>query len=488
MNTENEVFVQAAVYYRSLGLAPIPLQPRSKAPLESNWERFSAELPSEETVAGWWARRPHANIGLVTGRASNIFVLDVDGLAGKQSLEGRPIPLTPRSRTGSGGEHIFFRYPAQVDEIPNRVGFLPGLDIRGGRGQVVAPPSVHPTGSRYEWIVQPAETDFAEPPDWLLSYLTDGSTHRGRGSAVATMPDGTPAWLHAIWNGAVEGNRNDTMARIAGHYVALLGESEAMAICIAINQAKFDPPLDVVEVEQVVMSISNSERRKKKAEDYTSELSDEVRDDLPSGERRDVAREAASSALNVRIESAFKYRTDPPSYELIVQGARVSLRSVADLIEQRRLQSRIADELGVMTKWVGKDRWPKIAQALLDACEEIAVEEGTERGRLEGWLSAYLSDFPPRDRSNVAISDSSPFLEDGVVHINSTSLRTWLRWRLEERVSALEVSTLLKRYGCSSKQVGVRTSGNVRSLRYWALDGALVPDFGGGKVVVPSSQ
>lgn len=479
MSEQVDIFKQAAVFYRSLGLAPIPLQPRSKAPLEPNWEQYSKNLPTEQQVDNWWTKRAKANVGLVTGRASKVFVLDVDGEQGFASLEGRPLPVTPRSRTGSGGEHYFFRYPDAAEEIPNRVGFLPGLDVRGDRGQVVAPPSVHPSGTRYSWLVAPSEkVPFADPPDWLMSYLVGAPGRPPKSGTAATLPDGTPQWLDAIWNGAVEGRRNDTMARVAGHYVAILGESEAMAICFAINHARFDPPLPDEEVEAVVMSVSNAERRKRQADSYVGDEGDRLREDIPSSERRVIAREAASAALNVRIESAFKYRTDPPSYELIVQGARVGLRSVEDLIEQRRLQTRIADELGVMTKWIGKDRWPKVAQALLDSCEEQAVEEGTERGRLEGWLTGYLADHPPREKRAIGSGEAAPFWESGVVHVNTTSLRIWLKWRLEERVSALELSTLLKRYDCQSKQVGARSSGGqVRSLRYWAIKPDLVPEL-----------
>ncbi|GAI63041.1 unnamed protein product, partial [marine sediment metagenome] len=46
-----------------------------------------------------------------------------------------------------------------------------GLDLRGDGGYVLLPPSKHPSGIRYEWILSPEE-ELADPPGWLLSLIT----------------------------------------------------------------------------------------------------------------------------------------------------------------------------------------------------------------------------------------------------------------------------------------------------------------------------
>lgn len=467
----------AALEYIQLGLSPIPLQARSKVPLEAGWERFSAELPTEDTVRHWWQRHPVANVGLVAGVAPRVFVLDVDGELGLASLEGRPLPLTPRSRTGGGGEHVFFRHPgAGLGEIRNRVGFLPGLDIRGDRGQVVAPPSMHPTGTPYSWVVHPREVELADAPDWLLSYVFDGYSGVSRGTARGKRTGGTedtPAWLEALWLGVEEGARNDTMARIAGRYLGILSESEAMAVCLAINDARFRPPLGVEEVEQVVASIGRAETRKKQSRDYVPADDDPpANSDAPAidtDERRVIAREAVSVALGVRVESAYRYMTDPPSYELIMEGTRVALESINEMMDQRLLQLRIAAETRRLIKRVDKDRWSSVAQALLDACEDRDVEEGTTFGALEGWLSGFLADYPPESSPLVAEGRDTPFWSDGALLFHSTSLRLWLRYKLEERESASSLATKLRRFGAEPTQVGRRIGGRVRNVRFWKV-------------------
>ncbi len=47
----------------------------------------------------------------------------------------------------------------------------PAVDTRGRGGYVVAPPSRHPSGGTYEWLVSPWETAIAPIPEWLLLEL-----------------------------------------------------------------------------------------------------------------------------------------------------------------------------------------------------------------------------------------------------------------------------------------------------------------------------
>src|SRR4051812_46967261 len=48
----------------------------------------------EGTIRAWWEAYPEANIGVVTGEASGIIVLDVDGAEGRESLNGHDLPDT----------------------------------------------------------------------------------------------------------------------------------------------------------------------------------------------------------------------------------------------------------------------------------------------------------------------------------------------------------------------------------------------------------
>lgn len=124
-------------------------------------------------VRRWWACCPRANVGLRTGSASGLVVLDVDGRAGQSSLRA----LVERHgrfsaawvRTGSGGWHAYFAHPGV--EVRNSVRSIgDGLDIRGDGGSIVAPPSLHVTGGRYRWHPDPPR-ELPPMPDWLVDLL-----------------------------------------------------------------------------------------------------------------------------------------------------------------------------------------------------------------------------------------------------------------------------------------------------------------------------
>ena len=53
---------------------------------------------------------------------------------------------------------------------------LPGLDVQAASGRVVAPPSLHVFGQRYEWVDEAAP--LAQLPKWLLSLIMSKQSNR----------------------------------------------------------------------------------------------------------------------------------------------------------------------------------------------------------------------------------------------------------------------------------------------------------------------
>jgi hypothetical protein len=104
-------------------------------------------------IGKWWRRWPEALIGMPTGPASGLVVLDIDikdsRANGFDSLEdlGHVLPETPMVHTASGGVHAYFA-DSPDRELRNSAGLLgPGLDVRGAGGYVILPSP----GSGYEW-------------------------------------------------------------------------------------------------------------------------------------------------------------------------------------------------------------------------------------------------------------------------------------------------------------------------------------------------
>jgi hypothetical protein len=194
-------------------------------------------------------------VGVATG--AGLVVLDVDGDAGAESLhelerQHGELPSTVSAVTGGGGAHHYFASRA----IRNSAGKLgPGLDVRGEGGYVVAPPSLHPNGRRYEWDNSPGCTELVPLTGWLKRLLGE------RGNGRARLPS---EWATLVRDGVSEGQRNDTAARLAGHLLAHgIGAEETFEWLLCWNRrGGCQPPLPDTELGRVVVSIAEREARK----------------------------------------------------------------------------------------------------------------------------------------------------------------------------------------------------------------------------------
>ncbi|MFN2588773.1 MAG: bifunctional DNA primase/polymerase [Actinomycetota bacterium] len=124
-------------------------------------------------IREWWRRWRSANVGVATGAESGIVVIDIDLPTAFESLD-RLVELQPgltlTGITGGGGLHLIYRCADielgnSASRLPGVEGELPGLDLRGNGGYVVAPPSAHRSGGTYEWLNRNAEV--APAPHWL---------------------------------------------------------------------------------------------------------------------------------------------------------------------------------------------------------------------------------------------------------------------------------------------------------------------------------
>lgn len=174
------MLLRAALAYAHRNVPVFPCEPGGKAPL--TYSGFWDATTDERRIKAWWDRWPHANVGVPTGERSGLLVLDVDprgsgpeSLAALERVRGA-LPETAKARTGGGGVHIFFRYPAG-ETVRNSAGRLgPGLDVRGEGGYVVVPPSR--TQSTYEWFDRMPPAD----PAWLLECLRSQPSPPGEGT------------------------------------------------------------------------------------------------------------------------------------------------------------------------------------------------------------------------------------------------------------------------------------------------------------------
>lgn len=165
----------------------------AKHPRIPDWQ--NAATTDKATIEAWWERWPTANVGIATGAASDLLVLDVDvhrDKPGFKSLEALVAelgePSTLRCFTGSGGMHAYFRAPDLAVRNSTDWRDREGIDWRGEGGQVVAPPSVALAG-RYRWEDGPSAV--ADLPGTWLDAHREHEVRREAPAAVR-LPETPP--------------------------------------------------------------------------------------------------------------------------------------------------------------------------------------------------------------------------------------------------------------------------------------------------------
>lgn len=220
----------------------------------------------KKTVLSWFDLYGSFNPAIATGAVSGFFVLDEDvhkgGAESLVSLESKyeKLPSTWISHTGGGGRHFFFKHPGY--QVKNRVGFKPGLDIRGDGGYVIAPPGVHKSGQKYKWgkLLRPDNSELAEAPKWLLDEITDQDVSGNVSSFDTSVAKSPTYWRELFQQPLVEGERNDKITRFAGHLLAKkVDPYVALELLFALNHARGNPPLTDREVFRCLLSVAGRE-------------------------------------------------------------------------------------------------------------------------------------------------------------------------------------------------------------------------------------
>jgi hypothetical protein len=192
-----------------LGLPVFPCGENKRPITETG---FKAATPDPDSIVEMFARQGAELIGVPTGAASGLVVIDIDirdNRTGMDWLDANhdALPETRTHKTRSGGLHLLFRIPEGV-EIRNSAGRIaPGVDVRGEGGYVIFPPSpgyqiADPTGPAEMplWLIRACckpepEARPAQTPQLVTRF--EGGTRYGLAGleaecrAIATAPEGS---------------------------------------------------------------------------------------------------------------------------------------------------------------------------------------------------------------------------------------------------------------------------------------------------------
>ena len=220
------------------------------------------------------------NIGIALQKKQ--VVLDIDAKSGGLDslkileFEHELDTETPQSRTGGGGIHFY--YQQGFVEVKNGTDVLKhkglsGIDIKTYGGYVVAPPSVHASGSSYEWIEGWSALDeYVETLEFPLTLITMlDKKDVVQKSPTKGSPDNGKYEPKYTWTQVAEkftttygeGSRNNELVSLAGIMRSRMGGVCVECAIDYFNWANeknnlFNPVMNSAEIEATVRGVYNN--------------------------------------------------------------------------------------------------------------------------------------------------------------------------------------------------------------------------------------
>jgi archaellum biogenesis ATPase FlaH len=204
-----------------------------------------------ESIAAIWSMYPTAGVAVLTGKLSNVSVIDVDF---ENKVNGLPVAGSPlayhgdiptntlMARSGSGGLHFFFKHSPKAD---GRKELRPHIDLKSEGGYIILPPSKHKSGREYEWLNDLPLADF---PEHLLE---------NRQPVQASSGVSPRSFWDKLVKGLAEGEgggRNNYIASVAGMcFKNDIPVEDAILYLIPFGQS-CKPAVDIDTIERTVRS------------------------------------------------------------------------------------------------------------------------------------------------------------------------------------------------------------------------------------------
>ena len=189
----------ALMWYNRHGIAAEPAHPGEKRLARRKGYSFDKLGPlSDADLAGVyeaWQKNPDLRVAIICGAASGLVAVDVDDMAQWEKFSAEyELPPTVVQSTGrdGGGLHLLFRR-GEVDPAMLRQGAwsadYPGIEVKS-KGLIIAAPSLHASGRRYQWLPGPGEPE--EIGKAVLRQRAKGSEYDQAGRLVVPVHDRNP--------------------------------------------------------------------------------------------------------------------------------------------------------------------------------------------------------------------------------------------------------------------------------------------------------
>jgi hypothetical protein len=158
-------------YYIECSFSPFPISEEHELQIVDR-NQLQRGIPTEAEVESWLEDIPHSNIGINTGKISNLIVVEIQNESREQirdifeDLFHYPTVQTP------AGYHFYMKY--QNCEIYNCSNIMDGIDIHSDGSYVIAPPSKDEDGVEYSWLTTIEDAGgIPDTPESLLTHFME---------------------------------------------------------------------------------------------------------------------------------------------------------------------------------------------------------------------------------------------------------------------------------------------------------------------------
>ena len=304
-----EAVNNALKYYAELKWDLVPVRRNGKEPFEMDWPK----VPHTDIVEWYKWLDSDLNMGVKTGKISNVLILDFDS-------NDVPEPFKSLLQTYKGfmqrtkkGWHFAFAYD---QEIPNSNFEVAGchVDVRSDGGQVVVFPSVVEGVERKVLSMEALPTLPADVKAELLKYV---NVKKAPAEDKLTL-DGPTLKLK---NNGLEGCCNSTFIKLGGGLLKQLSASQTSQVLNYLNRNLLEDPMDSTTMSSMMGQIQKYFKFEEK------DLAERILQYLK------VVKEAdARDVKEVMAES--KEKTDRALAYLVKEGAIIKHRRVFQIINR----------------------------------------------------------------------------------------------------------------------------------------------------------
>lgn len=214
MVKEPSILEDACHYSNVLGWCIIPI-PHGKKKARIRWRGFQKARPDSSQVHRWFGNGQALNMAVVLGPVSDGLTCRDFDVAESYTAWAKAHPdlaaLLPTGKTGNG-YHVYFQ--SGWDGIKH----LGDGELRGRGGYCMLPPSLHPDGPCYEWLVRPTTENLLVVDPERAGFLPNSEdvTEQTENTEKPEQTEHTEQTEAIVWGEGVEEAIRETLPREYG--------------------------------------------------------------------------------------------------------------------------------------------------------------------------------------------------------------------------------------------------------------------------------